>query len=279
MDRDSGSSTQAGNALAITPILRWAGSKRKILPILVSYWNPTFERYVEPFAGSAALFFKLQPRRALLGDINSELIEAYKVIRDRPDDVHRAVSAIPRNEREYYRVRGCNTNRLRAFGRAVRFMYLNRYCFNGIYRTNNDGHFNVPYAHLKPGVIPPIEDFRRSASLLQRASLRSGDFGEVLSSVRTGDFVYLDPPYAVESRRIFRQYHKREFSRKDLERLAMHLENIHRKGASFVVSYADSQEARSVFSCWNVRRIRVRRNVAGFASDRRIATEVLATNI
>jgi DNA adenine methylase len=231
MDSDAGTTSRCPGELPITPILRWAGSKRKVLPVLASYWKPTFKRYVEPFAGSAALFFKLQPQRAILGDINTDLIDAYRVIRERPDDLHRAVTEMPRNEREYYRVRSRNTNRLRAFGRAVRFVYLNRYCFNGIYRTNAHGNFNVPYAHNKPGVVPPIEHFRRSATLLHRASLKAGDFGEVLSSVRAGDFVYLDPPYAVESRRIFREYDKREFSRKDLERLAMHLESIHKKGA------------------------------------------------
>ena len=172
-------------ASPITPIFRWAGSKRKILPVLATYWSPSFARYVEPFAGSAALFFRLHPERALLGDINSELIEAYDVIRDRPDDVHCAVSKIARTPREYYRIRDGNTGRLKSFGRAVRFVYLNRYCFNGIFRTNQAGRFNVPFANKKPGVIPPIEHFRRSANLLSRATLKSGDFGALLSKRST----------------------------------------------------------------------------------------------
>ncbi len=267
------------DATTITPIFRWAGSKRKVLPILASFWKPSFKRYVEPFAGSAALFFRLNPERAILGDINSELIEAYEIIRDRPDDVHRAVSKIRRSKSQYYKVRDQNTNRLKAFGRAVRFVYLNRYCFNGIYRTNMDGRFNVPYAHIKPGVVPPIENFRRCSALLHRASLKCGDFGAVLSGVKAGDFVYMDPPYAVESRRIFREYDQREFSKRDIERLASHLENINQKGASFVLSYADCREARDLFSCWSTSRIRVRRQVAGFSSARRFATELLVTNI
>lgn len=267
------------DAATITPVFRWAGSKRKVLPILASFWKPSFKRYVEPFAGSAALFFRLNPERAILGDINSALIEAYEIIRDRPDDVHRAVSKIRRSESQYYKIRDQNPNRLKAFGRAVRFVYLNRYCFNGIYRTNMDGRFNVPYAHTKPGVIPPIENFRRCSALLQRATLKCGDFGAVLSEVKAGDFVYIDPPYAVESRRIFREYDQREFSKRDLERLATHLENINRKGASFVLSYADCREARDLSSCWRTGRIRVRRQVAGFISARRFATELLVTNI
>lgn len=268
----------ATNAATITPIFRWAGSKRKVLPILATFWNPSFKRYVEPFAGSAALFFRLNPERAILGDINSELIEAYEIIRDRPDDVYRAVSKISRNESQYYKVRDQNTSRLKAFGRAVRFVYLNRYCFNGIYRTNMKGKFNVPYAHNKPGVIPSLEVFRRCSALLNHASLKCGDFGSVLSGVKAGDFVYIDPPYVVDSRRIFREYDQREFSKKDLKRLASHLKKIDRKGATFLLSYADCREARELFSCWTMSRIRVRRNIAGFASARRFANEFLVTN-
>lgn len=263
----------------VRSIFRWAGSKRKILPALATYWNPEFNRYVEPFAGSSALFFKLQPHVAVLGDVNGALIEAYEVIRERPDDVFRAVSKLPRSANTYYKIRGQNINRLKAFGRAVRFVYLNRYCFNGIYRTNLDGKFNVPYANVKPGVIPPVEDFRHCAALLQRAILKCGDFGAVLSAVKAGDFVYMDPPYAVESRRVFRQYDQREFSKRDLERLSSHLKTIDRKGASFVISYADCREARELFANWRVRRIRVRRHIAGFVSARRHAFELLATNI
>lgn len=262
----------------VTPILRWAGSKRKILPILASFWRPTFHRYVEPFAGSAALFFKVQPEAAILGDINADLMETYSVLRDRPDDVHKAVSKLPRSEDDYYKIRGRNINRLGALGRAVRFVYLNRHCFNGIYRTNTKGEFNVPYAHTRPGSVPTIETFRQNGALLQRAILKTGDFGAVLSAVKRNDFVYLDPPYAVTNRRVFRQYDKREFSTRDLERLVEHLKRIDRVGATFVVSYADCTEARTLLSHWNLRRLRVRRHIAGFVSDRRSAMELLVTN-
>lgn len=263
----------------IRPILRWAGSKRKVLPLLSTFWNASFKRYIEPFAGSAALFFRLQPDKAVIADINQELIEAYEVLRERPDDVHTAVVKIARTERHYYRMRARQTAGMTAFERTVRFVYLNRNCFNGIYRTNTQGTFNVPFAHARPGAIPTVEEFRKCSRLLERASLRCGDFGQVLSDARAGDFVYLDPPYAVESRRIFREYDRRAFSRRDLERLAAHLHTLNDKGAAFIVSYADCREARQLFSHWGHRRIRVRRNVAGFISARRLATELLVTNI
>lgn len=265
--------------MPLTPIFRWAGSKRKQLPVLETHWHSGFQRYVEPFAGSAALFFHLQPDRALLGDINHGLIEAYEVVRQRPDEIYHAVSAIPRVEKAYYRERAKRPTSLSRFERAVRFVYLNRHCFNGIFRTNANGEFNVPFAHMKSGAIPPIEDFRRTAILLSRATLKCSDFGAILSSVRKNDFVFLDPPYAVASRRIFRQYDKRAFTPGDLTRLATHLERIDERGAKFVLTYADCKEASTTFKQWKRRRIRVRRNIAGFVDARRFAFEVLVTNL
>jgi DNA adenine methylase len=134
------------NATPLNPILRWAGSKRKVLPVLSQFWRPDFKRYVEPFAGSASLFFRLQPARALLGDINRGLIETYKVICERPDDVYNGVARIPGNETRYYQLRRQDPEQLPLLDRAIRFVYLNRFCFNGILRTNTQGHFNVPFA-------------------------------------------------------------------------------------------------------------------------------------
>jgi DNA adenine methylase len=215
----------------------------------------------------------------LLGDINTGLIEAYAVIQERPDEIHKAVSAIPDREARYYEERGKNPKKLSRFNRAVRFVYLNRHCFNGIFRTNAQGAFNVPYAHTRAGAIPPIEDFRRSAILLAHATLKCSDFGTILSSVRAGDFVFLDPPYVVESRRVFRQYDKRAFTQSDLVRVASHLTKINQRGAKFVLTYADCRESRTTFAGWNKRRIRVRRHIAGFAAARRSAYEILVTNI
>lgn len=265
--------------LRLNPIFRWAGSKRKQLPSLETHWNTAFLRYVEPFAGSAALFFHLQPQRALLGDINAGLIEAYEVVRSRPDEIYHAVTALPRGEAAYYAERNKDPQKLSKFHRAVRFVYLNRHCFNGIFRTNTDGEFNVPYAHSRAGAIPPIEDFRRTALLLARASLKCADFGRILSNVRKGDFVFLDPPYAVESRRIFRQYDKRAFTPLDLARLSKHLDRIDACGAKFVMTYAHCTEVMKHFEQWQRRRIRVRRHIAGFAGARRSAYEILITNI
>ena len=265
--------------LTSVPFLRWAGSKKKILPQLAAYWKSDYRRYVEPFAGSAALFFHIGPNRAVLGDLNEQLIDLFRIVRINPDEFHSALSAVPRSRYDYYRIRAVDPDSLPAFERAVRFAYLNRLCFNGIYRTNLQGKFNVPYGGSKPNAVPPIEVFRKCALLLEQADLCAADFGRILRNTISGDFVYLDPPYAVQSRRVFRQYGPKPFNTDDLERLVGYLEGADRRGVHFLLSYADCAAARQAFRSWPTKRIRVRRNIAGFVGARRSAYELLVTNI
>lgn len=260
-------------------ILRWAGSKLQLLPVLVGFWESKFERYVEPFAGSARLFFEIEPDAALLGDKNGHLIQAYEVLREAPEELHEAILSIPRNRETYYETRRQNPAKLSALHRAARFIYLNRYCFNGLYRTNLHGQFNVPYAPSGTGSIPEIERFRACATLLKNAELRSWDFGTTLRYVRSGDFVYIDPPFVVQSRRVFSEYGPKSFANVDLSRLARHLRTIDQKGAVFVMSYADCREAREFSREWQTKRLRVRRNIAGFAGARRHAYELIVSNL
>lgn len=261
------------------PFLRWAGSKRKQIPRLRGFWKPAHVRYVEPFAGSACLFFDIKPAQAVIADKNAELIETYQVVRDHAEEVYDRVVALPRTQSVYYAERSRDAERLSPIERAARFIYLNRNCFNGIYRTNREGRFNVPFATWRAGAFVSCEEFVAASRLLKRAALRAWDFGTTLRHVREGDFVYLDPPYAVKSRRVFREYGSKLFGERDLCRLASHLRSIDRRGVDFLVSYADCKEARELAQPWKVVRLRVRRHVAGFSRDRRVAYELLITNM
>ena len=263
----------------VKPFLRWAGSKRQQLSHLSKYWNPDYERYVEPFAGSACLFFHIGPRTALLSDKNADLIETLDAVRKSPERIYDAVTSIPRTQRRYYSERSVSPTSLSKFDKAVRFIYLNRNCFNGIYRTNRKGQFNVPFADSRAGAFVTREEFLTAASLLKGASLRACDFGSTLKSTREGDFVYLDPPYVVNSRRVFRQYDARPFDAKDLQRLGWHLDRLDERQVDFLVSFADCKESRELAKPWIWRRLRVRRNVAGFAGARKEVYELLITNI
>lgn len=258
--------------------LRWAGSKKKLIPRLGQFWNDRFSRYVEPFAGSACLFFSITPNQSVLGDNNEELINVYRKLRTAPEHIHRRLVHIPRDSDTYYRWRAKRPDDLDEETRALRFIYLNHNCFNGIYRTNVQGQFNVPFGSKLASYLSR-EEFLGCAEVLAKTELVSGDFQETLARVKRGDFVYLDPPYAVTSRRVFRQYGKKPFHTDDVERLSAELQRIHNLGAHFVVSYADCREARALARVWNSQKILVRRHIAGFSDHRAQSFEWMIYNL
>jgi DNA adenine methylase len=258
--------------------LRWAGSKRKLVPRLEQFWSDRFSRYVEPFAGSACLFFSIAPERAVLGDSNSELINVYRKLRLAPERMHRRLIRIPRDRDTYYRWRAKDPRTLDPETRALRFIYLNHNCFNGIYRTNVAGQFNVPFGS-KLATYLSRDEFLGCAEALEKVKLISGDFEDTLERVKRGDFVYLDPPYAVTSRRVFRQYGKKPFGTDDVDRLAKELKRIDKLGAHFVVSYADCRKARALASDWNSQKFLVQRHIAGFSDSRTRSFEWIIYNL
>lgn len=259
------------------PFLRWAGSKRKQLSRLVPFWSTDHSRYVEPFAGSACLFFEIAPKSAVLGDSNRQLIDVFRVIRDEPERLYRRLCRIRRDQPTYTRWRGLRPESLDRETRALRFLYLNRNCFNGIYRTNLAGKFNVPMG-TRLGEYFSQGDVLRCSQLLQSAKLIAGDFARTLAQVQARDFVYLDPPYAVTSRRIFREYGKKTFDTSDFPRLVTWLSIIIDRGADFLVSYADCAEARELAEKWYSVRLPIKRHIAGFSDDRKKAYEWLISN-
>lgn len=260
-------------------VIRWAGSKLQLLPKLRSFWKHDYARYVEPFAGSACLFFDLEPGQALLGDLNWELISALRALREDVELVLQCLRRLPIGKQHYYRIRGMDPRELSPAALSARFLYLNRFCFNGLYRTNQAGNFNVPYGPPKHPVRFDEDAIASAAQILRNARLLHADFEETLAEVEEGDLVYLDPPYAVQKRRLFREYLPKSFSHPDLPRLRRTLEKLDSKAISFVITYADSAESRRLLSDWQPRRIWVRRNIAGFAGARRGYYELLASNI
>lgn len=264
----------------VRPFLRWAGSKTKLLGQLQRYWPGGSNRYVEPFMGSAALFFRLQPDGALLADLNSELVATFRASRDHPRAVYNRLRRIPVGKRSFLRQRALAPDQLDDLDRAARFIFLNRFCFNGLYRTNRDGQFNVPFSNSRTGGIPNWEEFRAASARLQSADIVCGDFqAVVVQKVRSGDFVYLDPPYAVSNRRVFRQYGARTFDTSDLARLSATLKVIHDRGARFLLSYAFCTESIHEFSAWHQRKVFTQRNISGFSSHRRLAAELMISNV
>ena len=263
---------------AVAPLFRWAGSKRKLLPELIKHVPASYGRYIEPFSGSACLFFALQPSTAILSDLNDELIHTYKVLRADPERLYRAVAQMPPSLAYYYALRAQPPDRLDPLARAARFAYLNRSCFNGVYRTNREGHFNVPRGK-RSGALPHESHFVQCANALRNAELISGDFELALSRAEPGDFAYLDPPYAKRGSRRRGEYGYSSFDIPDIERLARSLRALDEQGTAFLLSYAHCREIREVSRSWYTRTLLVRRHVAGFGRHRLIVREILISNL
>jgi DNA adenine methylase len=260
-----------------TPFLspfRWAGSKKKSIKKLEIFWRPSYRRYVEPFCGSACLFFRLTPASALLSDTNAELIRALQVIRTTPEHVYDLVTSYSNNAETYYALRKLDPISLENEQRCARFIYLNRFCFNGLYRTNTAGNFNVPYGGRR-NALPSKHDFLRYSRLLSTATLKCCDFEETLAQTKRGDFIYLDPPYHLQSVRTFRQYDSNAFDFSALWRLRACLDELQDRGIAFLLSYADSDEGRFLARGLRHSKIVIGRNIAGFASNRRRYSELL----
>jgi DNA adenine methylase len=258
--------------------LRWAGSKKQLLPVLKEFWRHDHVRYIEPFAGSACLFFELKPESSILGDINGELIQAYEQIKSNIADVLLLLYQASKNKDEYYRLRALQPELLSPPERTARFIYLNRYCFNGLYRTNLGGKFNVPYGGEKSGHLPSPELLMGCHRTLQNTTLVTGDFEKALDLAQTGDFVYMDPPYSVASYRVFNEYTPAPFNREDITRLRAWMDRLTELGIEFLVSYADCQESKDLRKDYEYQIVFTRRHIAGFVSKRKEIGEVMISN-
>jgi DNA adenine methylase len=262
----------------VEPFLRWAGSKRQLIPILSKFWSNKYDRYVEPFVGSACLFFYLAPEKALLSDINEELIVTYKQVADDVQSVLKELQKIKKNKDNYYHFRSLKPEKLKLNKRAARFIYLNRYCFNGLYRTNSKGEFNVPYCGDSRGMMPSEQVFTSASYLLKKAELYANSYQTTLKKVKSGDFVYMDPPFSVRSKEIFNQYDKSKFGMSDIMQLRKWMEKLDSKRIQFVVSYAESDEANLLKEGFSFQTVSVRRSIAGFIHKRKVVNEVIIFN-
>ncbi len=262
-----------------TPFLRWAGSKRSLLKQISPAIPQNINKYIEPFAGSASLFFKISPQKAVLGDLNRELVETYWAIVEDHVEVWQKLSQLPLGKDAYYEIRAKDQSQLSETERAARFIYLNRFCFNGLYRTNKSGQFNVPYGSPRSLNIPSEQQLGSCADALRNAKILHCDFENLVSqNVENGDLVYLDPPFYTQKTRTFREYNASPFSGDDLQRLKSLLKLIEEKSASFILSYAYCEEALEAFSEYKHTTTLTRRNISGFPQHRKIAKELIVSN-
>ncbi len=262
------------------PFLKWAGGKRWLVAERPEWFRLHASRHVEPFLGSGAVFFGVEPPKAILSDLNAELIETYLTMRDRPAEVWNRLCEHQRHHSKeyYYRIRAatCRTS----VTRAARFIYLNRTCFNGLYRVNLRGEFNVPKG-TKSAVLLPTDDFCSVSKLLRRAQFFAGDFSKTISKVGEGDFLYVDPPYTVRhNTNNFLKYNEQIFSWCDQQRLAKDLVLAARRGAHILMSNADHPCIHGLYASSVWRQFPVPRfsKLASSAQYRKATTELVVSN-
>lgn len=234
----------------MVPFLKWPGGKRWLVTSHSELLPRTFTRYIEPFLGSGAVFFDLEPTSSIIADSNPDLITMYDGIRDNWPEVWRLLSNHQRlhSKAYYYHVRSQKLRNQAA--RAARLIYLNRTCFNGIYRVNLDGEFNVPKGS-KDAVLLDDDDFESIAQLLARAEILRSDFEPVIDVAGDGDLVFADPPYTVRhNNNAFIKYNETLFSWADQVRLANALARARERGALVVATNACHRSIRDLYrSC------------------------------
>ncbi len=261
----------------VAPVLRWAGSKRRLLPLLLPYFPGDFGTYFEPFLGGGAVFFRLRPHRAVLGDLCVPLVSTYEAVRDYPEDIlDTLVGLRPTDREEYYRVRAAAPDD--PVSAAVRFIYLNKACWNGLYRVNSSGEFNVPFGRPKSDFLVDPENLRACARALAGGAVKlaAGDFADTLRTAEAGDFAYLDPPYVTSCRgNGFREYNDRLFSWADQVRLAHMAQDLVDRGVHVVVSNAAHDSIAELYSSFAKVHLERSSTLAGKPSARRRVIEAL----
>lgn len=231
----------------IVPFLKWAGGKRWLVNSFPDLLNLSFNRYIEPFLGSAAIYFHLAPRYAILSDCNRELVETYQTIKDDWQRVQTELRKHQRNhsKRYYYYMRQSRPRTPHTS--AARLIYLNRTCWNGLYRVNLRGEFNVPIG-TKKNVLLDTDDFLTISKLLENAELRVSDFEPVLDEARRNDFVFVDPPYTVKHNlNGFIKYNEKLFSWDDQKRLRDSVIRAKARGATIIISNANHPSVRELY--------------------------------
>lgn len=265
------------------PIVKWVGGKRQLMFELLKNMPKDYNRYFEPFIGGGALFFELQPNNAYISDMNEELINLYQVVRDNVDELITDLQKHDISKEYFMEIR--NIDRTEEYQnwsdikKASRFIYLNRTCFNGMYRVNSKGEFNVPFGHYKNPRILDENNLINCSHLLQRTEIKQADFSEVLKKVKKGDFVYFDPPYVpLSETSSFTSYTKDGFDIDMQFKLRDVCNELDSMGVKFLLSNSDTKLVNELYENYNIKKVFASRQINANADGRGKITEVLVRN-
>lgn len=262
------------------PFLKWAGGKSQLLPEILKRIPVTFRRYFEPFLGSGAVFFALAPESAVLSDANDELVSTFTAVRDDVDAVIASLRTHVNTEAHFLRTREVVPAQLPICERAARLIYLNRTCYNGLYRVNRRGQFNTPFGRYENPTICNEEQLRSASAALKRSRLISDDYRRATRLAREGDFVYFDPPYfPVSKYSDFRRYHSQPFAEAEHRELFAEMVRLAERGCHVMASNSDCDFTRALYSApWKVHEVDARRLINSKSGGRGKIGELLITN-
>ena len=265
------------------PIVKWVGGKRQLMFELLKNMSENYNRYFEPFIGGGALFFELQPDNAYISDMNEELINLYQVVRDNVDELVADLQKHDISKEYFMEIR--NIDRTEEYKnwsniqKASRFIYLNRTCFNGMYRVNSKGEFNVPFGHYKNPRIVDENNLINCSNLLQKTEIKHADFSEILKKIKKGDFVYFDPPYVpLSETSSFTSYTKDGFDMDMQFKLRDVCDELDSMGVKFLLSNSDTKLVNELYENYNIKKVFASRQINANADGRGKITEVLVRN-
>ena len=268
------------NGEVSSPFLKWPGGKRWFVNQYLDVFPQKYNNYFEPFLGGGSVFFALQPQNGIITDINNDLIDLYIVMRDEPDKLKKMMLGHQKEHcKEYYYYIRSKIYEEKV-ERAAQFLYLNRTCFNGMYRVNKNGVFNVPIG-TKNNCIYDIDKFEEYAKSLKKVKIRASDFEETISKAQFGDLIFADPPYVVSKNQDgFIKYNDKLFTWADQERLCNCLSEANVRGVKIVLTNVDTKEIYDMYRehRFYIRKLRRSSMIAGNAAKRGNITELLITS-
>ncbi|MEC8051654.1 MAG: DNA adenine methylase [Myxococcota bacterium] len=258
------------------PFLKWVGGKTQLLPQIFELFPKSFNKYHEPFVGGGAVFFNLEPNKAILSDVNPDLIQAYQMIRDDVDSVIAELKQHRAEEAYYYSVREADVAELSAAEAAARIIFLHKTCFNGLYRVNRRGKFNVPFGKYANPTICNEKNLRAVSAALQGVDIRLQSVFELDSRVRKNDLVYFDPPYVpLSPTASFTSYTKQGFGEHQQRELAELFGRLVSKGAHCFLSNSDTPLVRELYKDFKIKKVYARRAINSRADRRGPVGEVI----
>lgn len=270
----------------VTPIVKWAGGKRQLLPEIRKYIPEEIGTYYEPFVGGGAVLFDLQPKKAVVNDINSELINLYQVVKDNVEELIEDLSKHKNEADYYYDIRALDRDedsfeKLSDVERASRIHFLNKTCFNGLFRVNLAGQFNTPFGKYKNPNIINAENLKAVSQYFNYSEIefRRTDFEMALDGIKEGDFVYFDPPYdPISESSSFTGYAAGGFGRDEQKRLKLLCDKLDSIGVKFLLSNSSTRFILDLYDGYNIELIQARRLVNSDANGRGEVDEVLVRN-